>query len=238
MGSVNPVFVLEGALAERGDAVAEGLAASVNMGVGQFCTCPGLAVGVASEAFDKFAEVLRARFAAAKSGTMLTPGIALAYADATAHLEAMPEVRTTLGTGAGPVPALFETDAAACLDNEALWHEVFGPSTILVRCGSQAEMEEVARTLEGSLTATLQGTEADLQSQAVLLRVLARKAGRLIFNGFPTGVEVCAAMQHGGPYPSTTDPRFTSVGTAAIARFARPICYQDFPVEFLPSELR
>jgi NADP-dependent aldehyde dehydrogenase len=108
----------------------------------------------------------------------------------------------------------------------------------LIRCESQAELENVTRNLEGSLTATIHGTEADLREQGALLKILKRKAGRLIFNGYPTGVEVCAAMHHGGPYPSTTDPRFTSVGTAAIVRFARPICYQDFPTEFLPAELR
>lgn len=237
MGSVNPVFLLPEALAQRSEAIAEGLTASVNMGVGQFCTCPGLAAGVASPAFDQFAEQLRARFAQAKGGTMLTPAIASSYNDATKHITAIANVRTTIGSGE-PAPALFETDAKTLLAHPELRHEVFGPSTILVRCESQAEMEQVARALDGSLTATLQGTEADLREQAVLLKILACKAGRLIFNGYPTGVEVAPAMQHGGPYPSTTDPRFTSVGTAAIARFGRPICYQDFPAEFLPTELR
>jgi NADP-dependent aldehyde dehydrogenase len=238
MGSVNPVFLLEGGLRERGEAIAEGLAASVNMGVGQFCTCPGLAIGVASDAFDKFTDVLRTKFTTAKAGTMLTLGISQAYCDSTARIAGIPGVRVTEGSGESAIPTLFEVDAETFLEFEELRHEVFGPSTILVRCASQAEMERVARALEGSLTATLQGTEADLASQSVLLRVLARKAGRIIFNGFPTGVEVCSAMQHGGPYPSTTDPRFTSVGTAAIARFARPVCYQDFPADYLPVELR
>jgi NADP-dependent aldehyde dehydrogenase len=238
MGSVNPVFLLPEALAQRSDPIADGLATSVNMGVGQFCTCPGLAIGVGSAAFDNFAEQLRARFAQTKSGTMLTAAIAGAYNDATGHLSAMECVEATKGSGDGPIPALFETDAKCLLTHPELRHEVFGPSTILVRCESQAEMEHVARALDGSLTATLQGTEADLRSQSALLKILAHKAGRLIFNGYPTGVEVCTSMQHGGPYPATTDPRFTSVGTAAIVRFARPICYQDFPTEFLPEELR
>ena len=169
---------------------------------------------------------------------MLTPGITTAYCDAVAHVAKINGLRATKGDGEGSVPALFETSAQIFLANPELHHEVFGPSTILVRCESQAELEQTARALEGSLTATLHGTETDLRAQAVLLKILTRKAGRLIFNGFPTGVEVCSAMQHGGPYPSTTDPRFTSVGTAAIVRFARPICYQDFPTEFLPAELR
>jgi NADP-dependent aldehyde dehydrogenase len=235
MGSVNPVFVLEGALAERCDALAEGLAQSVNMGVGQFCTCPGVVIGTG---LDRFAEQLRARFSQAKAGTMLTQAIAKSYCDAVARIEAIAGVRTTKGTGDGPQPVLFEVDAATFLAHPELRHEVFGPATVLVRCASQGEMEQVARTLEGSLTATLHGTDGDLRAQGALLKLLARKAGRLVLNGFPTGVEVCAAMQHGGPYPSTTDPRFTSVGTAAIARFARPLCYQDFPAEFLPAELR
>jgi NADP-dependent aldehyde dehydrogenase len=238
MGSVNPVFLLPEALAQRGEAIAEGLAQSVNLGVGQFCTCPGLALGIAGAAFDRFAEQLRACFAATKAGVMLTPGIAGAYGNAVARIAAINGIRATKGNGEGSVPALFETGAQTFLANPELRHEIFGPSTVLIRCESQAELELAARALEGSLTATLHGTEADLRAQRRLLKIVTRKAGRLIFNGYPTGVEVCAAMQHGGPYPSTTDPRFTSVGTAAIVRFARPICYQDFPADFLPDELR
>lgn len=237
MGSVNPVFLLPEALGQRGETIAEGLAQSVNLGVGQFCTCPGLAIGLRSPAFDRFAERLRASFAQTEAGTMLNHGIATAYESAVADLTEITGVRATRGEGSGPVATLFETGAEAFLENPELRHEVFGPSTILIRCKSQAEMEQVAGALEGSLTATLHGTEADLGGQPDLLRILRRKAGRLIFNGYPTGVEVSAAMQHGGPYPATTDPRFTSVGTAAITRFARPICYQDFPTGLLPSEL-
>jgi len=238
MGSANPVFLLAEALAQRGDAIAEGLAQSVNLGVGQFCTCPGLVVGIASRALDRLSEKLRVLFAHTREGTMLTPGIAAAYCDALAHIAKIDGIQVTSGEGKGAVATLFETSAPTFLRNPELRHEVFGPSTILIRCDSHAEVEKVARSLEGSLTATLHGTEADLRAHPALLKILTRKAGRMIFNGFPTGVEVCAAMHHGGPYPSTTDPRFTSVGTAAIVRFARPICYQDFPAEFLPSELR
>jgi NADP-dependent aldehyde dehydrogenase len=238
MGSVNPVFVLPEGLAERREAIAEGLAQSVNLGAGQFCTCPGLAIGIANADFDKFAAQLRSRFAQTTTGKMLTPAITAAYCDAVARIGGINGLRVTTGVGDGPVPSLFETGAQTFLATPELRHEVFGPSTILIRCDSQAELEQVARALEGSLTATLHGTERDLRAHGALLKILANKVGRIIFNGYPTGVEVCAAMQHGGPYPSTTDPRFTSVGTAAIVRFARPICYQDFPPEFLPPELR
>ena len=238
MGSVNPVFLLPEGLGERHHAIAEGLAQSVNLGVGQFCTCPGLAIGVASTDFDQFATQLRTRFSQAAAGKMLTSAITSAYCDAVAKIGKLSNMRVTRGSGDGPAPALFETTGQTFLAMRELHHEVFGPSTVLIRCESQAEMEQVARALEGSLTATVHGTANDLGAHPALLKILTRKAGRIIFNGYPTGVEVCAAMQHGGPYPSTTDPRFTSVGTAAIVRFARPICYQDFPAEFLPAGLR
>jgi alpha-ketoglutaric semialdehyde dehydrogenase len=239
MGSVNPVFVLSGASAERGDAIVEGLFQSVNMGVGQFCTCPGVVVGMdVGMALDRFAEQLRIRFSQASAGTMLTSAITKSYCNAVDRIAGLSGVRTTRGAGSAPQPVLFEVGAATFLTHPELRHEVFGPSTILVRCSTQAEMESVARALEGSLTATVHGTDGDLRAQPKLLTLLARKVGRLVFNGFPTGVEVCDAMQHGGPYPATTDPRFTSVGTAAIVRFGRPICFQDCPPEFLPAELR
>lgn len=237
MGSVNPVFLLPEGLAERHESIAEGLAQSVNLGVGQFCTCPGLAIGVASENFDRFAAALRSRFASTTTGKMLTSAIMVSYCNAVSKIGTIGGMRVTTGAGEPPLPALFETNGKTFLANTELHHEVFGPSTILIRCDSQGEVEQVARALEGSLTATLHGTQGDLRTHTALLKILTRKAGRIIFNGYPTGVEVAAAMQHGGPYPSTTDPRFTSVGTAAIVRFARPICYQDFPAEFLPPEL-
>ena len=238
MGSVNPVFLLPEGLAERHESIAEGLAQSVNLGVGQFCTSPGLAIGVASGDFDRFAAVLRSRFASTTTGKMLTPAITTAYCNAVSKIRTIGDIRVTTGVGDAPLPTLFETSAQTFLANRELHHEVFGPTAILIRCDSRDGVEQVARALEGSLTATLHGTEGDLRAHAFLLKILTRKVGRIIFNGYPTGVEVGSAMQHGGPYPSTTDPRFTSVGTAAIVRFARPICYQDFPAEFLPPEIR
>jgi NADP-dependent aldehyde dehydrogenase len=241
MGSLNPVFLLEGALSERGDTIADGLSQSVNLGVGQFCTCPGLVAAVESHALERFAAGLRDRFRGGAPGVMLTPAIAHSYREAVERIESIPGVRTWTSRPAGSMetwPVLFEAVAATVLEHEELRHEVFGPATVLVRCWSAAEMLELARQLEGSLTATIHGTAQDLRENRPLVSLLTRKAGRLVFNGYPTGVEVCAAMHHGGPYPATTDPRFTSVGAAAIRRFCRPVCFQDFPPEFLPAELQ
>ena len=244
MGSVNPVFLLPGALAERAEALAEGLKNSVTLGVGQFCTCPGLAVGLQEARFTQFSEKLRELVTQASPGPMLYAGILQAYDAGVKALSAIEGVQTFQASTTGDLsriearPSLFTTDAATFSAHRQLQEEVFGPSTVVVGCASREEMESIARNLEGHLTATIHGTEADLADYAWLVDILERKAGRLIFNGFPTGVEVCPSMQHGGPYPATTDARTTSVGTAAISRFARPVAYQNFPQAALPPELR
>ena len=240
MGSVNPVFVLNEALAVRGDAIAGGLFQSVTLGVGQFCTCPGLVLAVGGDGFDQFVSVLREKFRASSAGAMLTTAVARGYQEGTEQIASLAGVRSTAQRGQAlpGVPNLFEVSDDTFLEHEELRQETFGPSTVLVRCASTERMLEIARHLEGSLTATIHATAGDLEKNRPLLSLLARKAGRLVFNGFPTGVDVCASMQHGGPYPSTTDPRFTSVGAAAIQRFSRPICFQDCPAEFLPAELQ
>lgn len=242
MGSVNPVFVLPGALAERGDAIAEGLKQSVTLGVGQFCTSPGLAIGTDDERFDGFVRRVEALLAAAPAGTMLYPGLRDAYESGVGRLSAVEGVRTVRSSAGDPGtqarPTLFETSARTFLWHRELAEEVFGPSTVIVRCGSREDMEAVALQLEGQLTATIHGTAADLAEHASLVSILEGKAGRLIFNGFPTGVEVCAAMQHGGPYPASTDSRTTSVGSAAIHRFVRPVAWQNFPQASLPPEVQ
>jgi NADP-dependent aldehyde dehydrogenase len=243
MGSVNPVFLLPGALAERAEAIADGLAASVTLGVGQFCTNPGLVIGVAGEAFDRFARRLDALIRQAQPGTMLYPALFDAYEAGVLRLSTVAgttTVRSAVETvqGACARPSLFEADARTFMRHHELGQEVFGPSTVLVRCSSRDEVDAVARTLEGQLTATIHGTMADLEDHTPLVTLLEDVAGRLIVNGFPTGVEVCASMQHGGPYPATTDSRTTSVGTAAIDRFARPVAYQNFPQSSLPAELQ
>ncbi len=244
MGSVNPVFVLPGALRERGAAFAEGLKNSVTMGVGQFCTNPGLVVGLESEELHQSVTKLQSLIEAAPPATMLHPGILSAYEAGIEKLMA--------STSGAPVRAATEADPLKTQARAAVFvttgddfrahpqfsEEIFGPSTVVVSCASRAELEMVAKDLQGHLTATIHGTAEDLQEFKGLVSILENKVGRLLFNGFPTGVEVCPSMTHGGPYPATTDSRSTSVGTGAIKRFARPVSYQSFPNEALPPELR
>jgi alpha-ketoglutaric semialdehyde dehydrogenase len=244
MGSVNPVFVLPGAVAERADSIAEGLKNSVTLGVGQFCTNPGLTIGIDDERFEQFIRRMEVLIGEAQPGTMLYPAIFASYEAGVHRLSAIDDMRTIRSSiGAGlqerqARPSLFATGALTFMRHRELGEELFGPSTVIVRCGSRDEMEAVARRLDGQLTATIHGTPADLAEYASLISILADKAGRLIVNGFPTGVEVCPSMQHGGPYPATTDSKTTSVGTAAIHRFARPVAYQNFPQSSLPVELQ
>lgn len=245
MGSVNPVFLLPSAVAARAEALAEGLAGSITLGVGQFCTNPGVLVGMRDPGLERLAAGLRDRIGAAGSGTMLYPGIGAGYRAGVEALRASGAVRVLAEGAAGAEPdeamgrpIVFTTAARAFLDHPQLQEEVFGPASLLVEASSAEELEEVARGLDGQLTASIHGTPEDLLRHAGLVRILERKVGRLIFNGFPTGVEVGHAMQHGGPYPATTDSRSTSVGSAAISRFARPVAYQDFPDDALPVELR
>ncbi len=246
MGSTNPVFVLPGALEERGAAIATALGDSATLGVGQFCTKPGLIFAVAGPACDRFASALAERIEGKSAAHMLYPALAERFVDGIQALEKTRGVRR-LGQAAAPVerdepgaaarPVAWHVDVADFLAAPALREETFGPSTILVRVADARDLVRAVRTLEGQLTGTVYATPADLAGAGALIDVLARKVGRLIFNGVPTGVEVCAAMNHGGPYPATTDVRSTSVGTAAILRFARPLCYQDAAASVLPAEL-
>jgi 2,5-dioxopentanoate dehydrogenase len=246
MGSVNPVFILPGALASRMEELSEGLTNSVCMGVGQFCTNPGIVLGLRSELLQRFIQMTATRFASLPEGIMLTAGIRQAYGKGVAGLLSIPGVRLSaqrrpaesgdVGTRAGAT--LLATDDETFLGDPRLAEEVFGPSTLIVECSSEEHLMKAAASLPGSLTVTIHGTEQDLQERQPLLRLLEERVGRIIFNGFPTGVEVCASMHHGGPYPATTDAKFTSVGTKAIYRFARPICYQNLPQSSLPDELK
>jgi alpha-ketoglutaric semialdehyde dehydrogenase len=244
MGSTNPVFVLPGAMRERGEAIAQGMKLSVMLGVGQFCTSPGLAVGIADQHFGRFTQVLQEQMTSAVPATMLYEGILRSYEAGVERLRAVDGVDTVQSTTTADRnktearPSLFVTDSDTFGNHRELSEEVFGPSTVVVRCNSRADMIALAHNLAGHLTATIHGNPEDLAEYQDLVSVLVNKVGRLIFNGFPTGVEVCAAMHHGGPYPATTDSKTTSVGTAAILRFARPVAYQNFPQQSLPLELQ
>jgi alpha-ketoglutaric semialdehyde dehydrogenase len=245
MGSANPVFVLPDALATRGEEIAKALAASVTLGCGQFCTNPGLTLVARSDAAETFLARLGALVAESPAGTLVHAGIKQAYDEALAAVAALPGVTLAArasGHGESPLteaqPALVLTDAAQLAAHERLGEEIYGPATVAVRCGSPDELLAAARALRGHLVATVHATPKDLTENRALLQLLARKAGRLVLNGMPTGVEVTHAMHHGGPWPATSDPRATSVGSAAILRFARPVAFQDFPDDALPEELR
>ena len=243
MSSINPVFLFDAALQARGEALAQGFVASLTQGAGQFCTNPGLVIARQGAALQRFVEAASAQVRQAAAQTMLTPGIASAYAAGVDTLAS--NVNATLAasglTQQGPNQCqaqLFVTQAEAFLGDPALQVEVFGAASLVVACTSDAQVRQVAEQLEGQLTATLHLDDADLDSARALLPTLERKAGRILVNGWPTGVEVCDAMVHGGPFPATSDARTTSVGTAAILRFLRPVCYQDFPDALLPQALK
>jgi 2,5-dioxopentanoate dehydrogenase len=249
MGSINPVFVLPGAMRERAAEIAKGTHASVTLGAGQFCTKPGVIVTAAdpdnATHSRQFASSLRELMFAGGDFTLLTSRIHEAYLSGTksrathggvAQLaQAAPE---SASEGFQATPVLFETTAAAFTRDPKLHAEIFGPAAMLVTHSTREELLQLARSLEGHLTATIHGTEQDLRDYADLVAILQSKVGRIVFNGFPTGVEVCHAMVHGGPYPATSDGRSTSVGTQAIYRFARLVCFQNFPSSSLPDELK
>jgi NADP-dependent aldehyde dehydrogenase len=245
MSSVNPLLVLPDALQTQEASIAQGLAASVMLGSGQFCTKPGVVLLPQGPATDSFLSRLDGWFEAAAKLPMLTVGIHSAFISGRARVTGLRGVTArgnppapTAGGETGVRPNYAVTDAAEFCREPALAEEVFGPFTLVVKYASNDELEQCLQRFEGQLTATLHATEADWPQVAQLLPTLEQMAGRLILNGFPTGVEVAPAMTHGGPYPSTTDPRFTSVGTAAIFRFARPVSYQNFPERLLPPALR
>ncbi|HSF90850.1 MAG TPA: aldehyde dehydrogenase (NADP(+)) [Paracoccaceae bacterium] len=232
LGSVNPMFVLPEALAARAPAIAEGWATSLTMGAGQFCTNPGVVVLVKGPDADAFVALAKSALEKTGSQTMLTNGIANAYRSGRNRIAASQSVREILTSGCearSVAPDLFQTTGDAWLANAVLGHEVFGPLGLIVIAADFKQMQDIARGLTGQLTCTLQMDAADIAGANALVPVLERKAGRLLVNGFPTGVEVADAMVHGGPYPASTNFGHTSVGTMAIRRFLRPVCYQNFP---------
>ncbi|CAE6847439.1 Alpha-ketoglutaric semialdehyde dehydrogenase 2 [Paraburkholderia aspalathi] len=242
MSSINPVFLLSNALSQRGETIARGFVDSLVLGAGQFCTNPGLAIAIDSDALKGFVATASEALSGKPAQTMLTAGIHAAYEEGEDKLAATRGVEAVArGIDAtGPTQAcaaLFVTDAQTFLSTPALEDEVFGPASTIVRCKDEQELLAVAEHFDGQLTATVQMDIADLAAAKKLVPILERKAGRILVNGFPTGVEVSHAMVHGGPFPATSDSRATSVGTTSIERFLRPVCYQDFPADLLPEAL-
>ncbi|THJ19736.1 MAG: aldehyde dehydrogenase family protein, partial [Nitrospira sp. CG24D] len=243
MSSINPIFLLPAALRARAEAIAQGFVGSLVQGVGQFCTNPGLVLGVEGPDLDHFIAVTSAALASQQAATILTPGIHAAYVKGTGSLENNAAVSLAARgiVAEGPncaTPALLVTDAASFMADARLGDEVFGPSSLIVKCRDIDEMILLAESLEGQLTATLHIDPRDLAMARRLLPVLERKAGRILANGWPTGVEVGHATVHGGPFPATSDSRTTSVGALAIRRFLRPVAYQNLPADLLPPVLR
>jgi 2,5-dioxopentanoate dehydrogenase len=235
--------VLPGAMKNRGEAIAKAFVGSLTMGAGQFCTNPGLVLGQDGALLDSFAGQVAAALSATAPATMLTPGIAQAYRSGVERIAGNSKVKTLARGQAATAAhagqsAFFATDAKSFVADHALREEVFGASSVLIRCPDVDTMRAILEDLEGQLTITLQMDPEDMDYARKLLPVLERKAGRVLVNGFPTGVEVAHAMVHGGPFPATSDGRTTSVGAKAIERFLRPVCYQDFPPDLLPEVLR
>ncbi len=240
MSSINPVFLFDGALATRGADLGRAFVDSLTLGSGQFCTNPGLVIAVDGTGLDAFIVAARDALAESPATPMLTPGIADAFADGVTRLSGQADLIVRGEAGDSQTAcraALFGTDVNSFLKSETLQAEVFGSSSLIVRCADATEMQTVAENIEGQLTATVHADESDYDDVRQLLPLLELKAGRIVFDGWPTGVEVCHAMVHGGPSPATSDSRTTSVGARAIERYLRPVCYQDVPKSLLPSAI-
>jgi 2,5-dioxopentanoate dehydrogenase len=243
MGSTNPVFLLPRAVEARGKQIAEGLVGSISLGVGQFCTKPGIFIGLASEKFDELVNEAGVCVKKLETGPMLSGLMKQNYLDGVnsllhrdgVELLAKGLQRELKGYG---VPYLLKTNLKTAMHDEAIAEEIFGPCSVACVAENKEQVLEYAASLKGHLTATVHGTEDDLEEYGELLALLTDKVGRIIINGYPTGVEVCHAMVHGGPFPATTDSRSTSVGTGAIKRFVRPVAFQNFPQRALPEVLR
>lgn len=240
LGSVNPMFMMPVAMKERGEALGKGWAGSLTMGAGQFCTNPGIAVVIDGSDADAFVDAAKAGLAEVSAQTMLTDGMADAYRTGAKRIASTSGVKDVLTTSCdlrNATPYLFETTGENWLSNHELSEEVFGPLGLVVRVKDMEEMRTIAKALDGQLTCTLHLDGGDAGDARSLMPILERKAGRVLANGFPTGVEVSDTMVHGGPYPASTNFGATSVGTMAIRRFLRPVCYQNIPADVLPADL-
>ncbi len=241
LGSINPMFLMPAALNARGEEIAGGWAASLTMGAGQFCTNPGVAVVIAGEGAETFARSTQAALSKTGAQTMLTKGIAEAYDEGRTQMAGTKGVQELVSSASEPrtaTPNLYRTTGSEWLANPNLGEEVFGPLGLIVEVGDLEEMAAVANSLKGQLTCTIHMDDTDTDAAHALLPVLSRKAGRILANGFPTGVEVSDAMVHGGPYPASTNFGHTSVGTLSIRRWLRPVCYQNMPEQVLPDDLK
>ncbi len=242
MSSINPVLLMPGALGERAAEIGKAFVGSLTLGAGQFCTNPGLIIAIDGEGLEAFLTAAGDALSQTEPAVMLTPGIHKAYREGVARIDEHPATSTVAqgrpGEGYRGSAALFSVSAEHFQAHHELREEVFGAAALVVRCRDTAELKAVLEGLEGQLTAAVHLAESDTDAVRQLLPVLERKAGRILINGFGTGVEVAHAMVHGGPYPSTSDGRSTSVGTLAIRRFLRPVCYQDMPAALLPPELQ
>ena len=243
MGSINPIFLLPEKLQQSAADMAKMYAGSITLGVGQFCTNPGLIIGIESEGLQAFITALGKEIQQIAPGKMLHPGIAKAYAEKKTAALAQASVTTIAAASTEQKenegqPTIASASGQAFLNNPVLHQEVFGPYSIVIRCSGIDEMMEVVKHLEGQLTATLMATDNDITGNTELVEAVKNICGRFILNNVPTGVEVCLSMQHGGPYPATTDARFSSVGADGIKRFARPVAFQNWGNQFLPDELK
>ena len=245
MSSANPMFLLPGAMAQRARQIASGFIDSLTLGAGQFCTNPGLVVALEGDALNAFCDAAGTALQGKSASTMLTPGIHAAFNQGVERLAQAPGVSLVArgrsgadGCACAGQAALFVTDAATFLSRPELEEEVFGASSLIVRCQHAGQFRQIAEHLDGQLTATVFLDVTDRDAALALLPALERKAGRILINGYPTGVEVSHAMVHGGPFPATSDSRSTSVGASAIDRFLRPVCYQDLPSFLMPAALR
>ena len=243
MGSTNPVFLLPNALENEAEKYGKMYAASITGSMGQFCTKPGLIIGIVGAGLDKFMQTLNAEIAQTAPVAMLHAGIAKAFrekrADVLSQSNVSVEAETTMTHGQNDgIPSVASVLAAQFMANPALHQEVFGPFSLLIKCQDAQEMSQVAAQLEGQLTCTIIATDDDLTTHQNIVQAASLLCGRLILNNVPTGVEVCAAMQHGGPFPASTDGRFGSVGARAIQRFVRPLAMQGFKDKMLPAELQ
>jgi NADP-dependent aldehyde dehydrogenase len=242
MSSINPVVLLPGALDARAEDIGKAFVGSLTLGAGQFCTNPGLLIAIDGPGLERFLASAAEALQAAQPATMLTPGIHKSYCEGVERLGSHAKVTTVAkgvaGEGYQGTAALFTATADDFLGHPEMQEEVFGSAGVLVRCRDEAAVAKVLEGLEGQLTAAVHIADSDLPAAQRLLPLLEKKAGRILINGFGTGVEVAHAMVHGGPYPSTSDGRSTSVGSLAIRRFLRPVCYQDMPAALLPPELQ